>query len=604
MDQLKYWDKLLSKSNFFIDILHWLGWGIVKGLQALSNIMETLVDEMYRLLDFTTYIGVDKFFSDTDFKILLTILFVFALIVLAWTLIFNSKDSKPKVMQQLCIIVLVLTGLPTMFNFLNEITVEERAYIQGTSSTNISDEILTNAITDLKYIDSMGFENYSVEGSMVTGKNGKNGFSGNNIENIGYIDPTEKITDESDINNEDILLKKLTTTDNGTLTVAEIEGYKFLGIDMTDWYYRYHIDYLSIYIALLATIITYLLTAWKIGQIIYEIAFHKLMAVFMSVSDLTTGQRIKTVFKSLGSLYTVLLLLPILLRIFVFGQSYIMSKIPNTLIASFALLCLAFFIVQGPNIIERCLSVDAGVKSGFQTLFTGYMAARSALAIGRTVGRGTATVLGGAAGAMKGGVQNGIEGYRISRDRMNSGTDKGGIHTGNNSMDNNISNSTENIGAGKSTNNDAHGINNSEKEKNSSTETGTISELSSQQQEGGLVNEMPSGIENSEIYSNAPNTLLNQPDNNGQGISKGVQNSIDGQGISKGVQNSIDDKKKASSNDSDNLRRSHYQSNPNGIIGRTKRSYNNGEAIGGAIGNKIGRGIGKIGNKIDRGGKQ
>lgn len=584
MDQLKYWDKLLSKSNFIMDLLHLLGWAIVKGLQALTNVMETLVDEMYKLLDFTTYIGVDKFFSGSDYKILLTILFIFALIVLAWTLIFNSKESKPKVIQQLCIIVLVLTGLSTMFNFLNQITVEARAYIQGNSATNMSDEILTNAITDLKYIDSIGFDKYSVDGNIVTGENGKNGFSGGNIKNIGYIDPTEKITDESDINNEDILLKRLTTTDNGTLTIAEIKEYKFLGIDMTDWYYRYHIDYLSIYIALIATILTYVLTAWKIGQIIYEIAFHQLMAVFMSVSDLTTGQRIKTVFKSIGSLYTVLLLLPILLRIFVFGQSYIMSNISNSLISSFALLCLAFFIIQGPNIIEKCLGVDAGVKSGFQTLFTGYMAARSALAVGRTIGRGAASIVGGATGAMKGGVQKAVEGYKNSRDSMNI-ADNGGIHTGENSMDNNNSKPIENTDVGKFTNtNDESQINSSEKEKNSSTKTEDASGLYSQKQEDGSVNGLSGGIENSENHNNAP---LDQHDDNRQGISKGVQDSIN-------------DKNKSSSINDDNLRRPHYQPNPNGIVGRTKRSYNNGEAIGGAIGGTIGKGIGKIGNKIEK----
>lgn len=595
MEKLKYWDGVLTESNFFMDILHWLGWAIVKGLRTLANGAESLVDGMYELLDFTTYIGIDKFFSDSDFKILLTILFAFALIVLAWTLIFNSKENnKPKVIQQLCIVALVLTGLPTLFTFLNDITVASREYIQGGSETNISDEILANSITDLKYIDGVGFENYAVNGNTVTGGNGKNGFSGDNIGNIGYIKPDEKITDESEINNEDILLRCLTTADNGTLTVAEFEEHKFLGIDMTDWYYRYHIDYLSIYIALIATIITYLLTAWKIGQIIYEIAFHQLMAVFMSASDLTTGQRTKTVFKSIGSLYTVLILLPLLLRIFVIGQSYIMSRIDNAFISSFALLVLAFFIVQGPNIIEKCLGVDAGVKNGFQTLFAGYMAARSAFAVARGVGRTAASVAGGVAGATKGGIQSAVEGYRNSRNRMNNGADGGGIHSGENSMDNNKPNSMENMatdGVGKFTNNnESQGINSPEKEKNSSPAGAETTPDLSTQQESGSINDMPNGAGNSENNSSP----ISQPNNTEHGISEGVQKSID-------------DKKKSPSNTSENLQRRGFQPNPNGVIGRTKRSYNNGEAIGGAIGGAIGKGVGKIGNKIDkkdiRGGK-
>lgn len=595
MDKLKYWDGVLTESNFFMDILHWLGWAIVKGLQTLANGAESLVDGMYELLDFTTYIGIDKFFSDSDFKILLIVLFAFALIVLAWTLIFNNKENhKPKVIQQLCIFALIITGLPTMFTWLNDITEVTREYIQGDANTNLSDEILADSITDLKYIDDIGFDKYSVKGSTVTGNNGKNGFTGDKIGNIRYIKPDEKITDESDINNEDILLRQLTTTENGTLTVAEFEEHKFLGIDMTYWYYRYHIDYSSIYLSFLAIIVTYLLTAWKIGQIIYEIAFHQLMAVFMTASDLTTGQRTKTVFKSIGSLYTVLILLPLLLRIFTVGQSYIMSTLENSFIAAFAVVALAFSIVQGPCIIEKCLGVDAGVKNGFQTLFAGYMAARTAFAVARGVGRTAASVAGGVAGATKGGIQSAVEGYRNSRNRMNNGADGGGIHSGENSMDNNKPNSMENTatdGVGKFTNNnESQGINSPEKEKSSSPAGAETTPDLFTQQESGSINDMPNGAGNSENNSSP----ISQPNNTEHGISEGVQKSID-------------DKKKSPSNTSENLQRRGFQPNPNGIIGRTKRSYNNGEAIGGAIGGKIGQGIGKIGNKIDkkdiRGGK-
>lgn len=599
MDKIKYWDGILTESNFFMDILHWLGWALVKGLQTLADGVESLVDGMYELLDFTTYIGIDKFFSDDDFKILLIALFAFALIVLAWTLIFNNKENhKPKVIQQLCIFALIITGLPTMFTWLNDITEVTREYIQGDANTNLSDEILADSITDLKYIDDIGFDKYSVKGSTVTGDNGKNGFTGDKIGNIRYIKPDEKITDESDINNEDILLRQLTTTENGTLTVAEFEEHKFLGIDMTDWYYRYHIDYLSIYLSFLAIIVTYLLTAWKIGQIIYEIAFHQLMAVFMTASDLTTGQRTKTVFKSIGSLYTVLMLLPLLLRIFTVGQSYIMSTLENSFIAAFAVVALAFFIVQGPCIIEKCLGVDAGVKNGFQTLFAGYMAARSAFAVASGVSRTASSMIGGAAGAVKGGIEKGIEGYRNSRNTiMSNNAEGGGIHTGNNSMNNPTS--TGEQGVGKFTNNETNGLNDAEKEKISSpADIEKSSELSSPQENGSISdnNSINDNISNgSETLGNNENnvTPLSQTDNKG--------------GISDGVQKSIENKKNSSLSSSDNLSQRRFQPNPNGIVGRTKRSYENGKTLGGAIGGTIGKGTGKIANKIGkkdiRGGK-
>lgn len=68
MDALEYWERLLSESDIFIDIFRLIGWLFVKGLKAVTDLTETLVNEVYGLLDFTTYAGVDKFLIPMNSK--------------------------------------------------------------------------------------------------------------------------------------------------------------------------------------------------------------------------------------------------------------------------------------------------------------------------------------------------------------------------------------------------------------------------------------------------------------------------------------------------------------------------------------------------------
>ena len=196
MDKLRYWSALLHESNFFTDILHWIGWALVKGLQTVTDLVENLVDTMYGLLDFTSYASIDKFFNHNALKILLTVLLIFAILVLAWNFLFNNKENKPKIIQQLCTIVIVVCAMPLIFSFLNTITIQARNYISGGATTNISNQIIAEGIVDLKYIDSQGFDNYNVNGNAVIGKKEqqKNGFLGGKESNVAYVDQAIQCT--------------------------------------------------------------------------------------------------------------------------------------------------------------------------------------------------------------------------------------------------------------------------------------------------------------------------------------------------------------------------------------------------------------------------
>lgn len=581
MEQLQYWRRLLNESGFFSDIFRSIGWVLVKGLQIVTDLAEDLVDDVYSLLDFTSYAGVDKFFSQNELKILLTVLLSFAIMVLAWNLIFNIKEHKSKVLQQLAIMVIVVCGMPLIFSTLNQLTNDVRGFVQGGANQNVSNQIIAEGIVDLKYIDSQGFSNYTVDENIVTGNNGqsKNGFLGGNQGNVSYIDPNEKITEDSDINTPDILLKRIGTTETGNLVVEEIKTDKILGIDITNWYYRYYVDFLSIFLCLIASIIAYFFTAWKVAKIIFELAFHHLLAVFISASDLTTGQRIKTVFKSLGSIYVVLMLLPFLLKMYILGQTYVNANVSNGFVKGFVLIAMAFAVIDGPNIIERVLGIDAGIKSGFQTLATAFMLTKGATSVAKGAGKAVGTLGGAVAGAGAGSIKEGIESFRNQRNESK----EGGIHDKMNNQ------SDQNSTMNESKNQRTDGV-----ETQTEASQNKLSNDSGEVQNNGQDPNGGNGISAQMAAENQRNTLS---DENASISSNAEEKTGDSSaGISDGVKKNMDKKGKTSPLDDSPKRR--YQPNPHGIIGTTARSYNNGRIIGGAIGRGAGKIAGKMSNRV------
>ena len=72
-------------------------------------------------------------------------------------------------------------------------------------------------------------------------------------------------------------------------------------------------------------------------------------------------------------------------------------------------LALALFVIDGPNLVERILGIDAGLKSSWGTLMAGYGVAKGALNSGKLLagvvpklGNGLALGMAGASGAMSG----------------------------------------------------------------------------------------------------------------------------------------------------------------------------------------------------------
>lgn len=614
LDVLRKWQDVFSQSTFLLtDILHQLGWWIALGLKFLCDAAQSLVDSMYSLLDFTQYGDLTKIFTTTEVRLLLGILFAFALIVLGITLIFQKDKERPKVLQNLLIAVMIITALPSLMTMLNDLTLDAKDAILG-SETKMSDQLIADNVVDLLYIDSQGFENYDIVDGHITG-GAVNGFA-SNPDSVEYIDVCEKVTDDmkNDLNSPDYFFNVIETNKDGTQVVQEIKADKFFGLDFTGWYYRYNVDYLVIYISLLATTIAFFFVAFKVAKLIFDLAVHGVLATIFAASDLTNGQRTKQVLQSIGSIYVVLVLAVLMIKFYYLGSAYISSTISNGLVKAIALVFFAFAVIDGPNIIEKVLGIDVGLRSGFQTMATMFMATSAVKSvfggIGRMAGWG-AGVAAGAAGGIKDGIQNfkNEKGSSSALKNESSSNSQSSDNKQNNSQNTSPTNNlygdnkpddTNNNPTSQSTENAANGQNDETDKSN----------LNAQQDEAAA---MPTGTDQPDAAKPTDNLQAdnidagNTPppaDNLGADNLNGNTPIDDKSNLNAGRDSlndsSIQETANSGMNIPDNFqgtinidnstnRMQSMPANPNSVIGTIQRAYHTTRGIGGTIGKKAGQ---------------
>ena len=406
---------------------------------------------------------------------------------------------------------------------------------------------------------------------------------------------------KNDLNSPDYFFNVIETNKDGTQVVKEIKADKFFGLDFTGWYYRYHVDYLVIYISLLATTVAFFFVAFKVAKLIFDLAVHGVLATIFAASDLTSGQRTKQVLQSMGSIYVVLVLAVLMIKFYYLGSAYISSTISNGLVKAFALIFFAFAVIDGPNVIEKVLGIDVGLRSGFQTMATMFMATSAVKSVVGGIGRMGGAAFGAAAGAM-GGIKDGVQNFNneknsaLKNESMNRSESKNKSDT---KQDNSPTNNLygDNKPDDKTDPTKSNNIDSGQREDNSkanlSADTADMADkpnsaipedqrdikpidnLQADHHDGSPADTI--NADNSKVDSidekanlNAGNDILhNAAKQNGVNIPDNFQGTIN-------IDNSTN----------------HTQSmpaNPNGIVGSTQRAYHTTRGIGGAIGKKAGQ---------------
>ena len=394
---------LLSNNTVIKSALRTMGWLITRFLCWVGSIAGVLYDSTFGLIDATRYSKINNLIN--EFKPVLLALIVLGFAYLGISMIMDPS-KKPPLLRNIVMAMLAVTVSLSAFSTLNTMAFGFKDYMIGDVGKNPSPayEYVNNNIYDLVLIDkrNKGAIN-NLNFAEGTGFNKKSGLTGANIkdeksllmidinETLNFKDPGEgKDLYEWSDTLDGYLNRKLIVLENGKAgTRALFDGVLTTTIG-NEFYYRYTVNYLACWMQLIAYTFMLIALSYKSVRIMYELVVARILA-YLHAADVASGERLKQILLFIRDTYIVLGISVLSVKLYGVLVAYAGEMIDDTsltgigraLLTGFINLFIAFCVIDGPNIAERILGMDAGLGRSMARTMGAFAAARG---IGRSVG--------------------------------------------------------------------------------------------------------------------------------------------------------------------------------------------------------------------------
>ena len=386
---------VLELGNVFESCIRWLGWGLVTLLAKLVNGIESTSNRVYTINGFFDSAEVNQLVD--KYEPLVWIILAISIGILGFRIIFNRQQNRNELPSNILFSILVVVLLSTFMTKMNDITKIAIGSINNTNQS-ITDTLVKESLYDIYYLDDNDF---NLEGE-------KNNISADSIYNI---DINEAI-DASEVKDSDLFKKKIIFKENGDKKLVKLEKGWF---SIDEMYYRYNIDFISVIISLGAIGVAFICIMLKVIRLLFELAFNKFFITLLAFADISDGKRLKEMVKHIISIFIVIFITAVLTNMYMLYNSWITRSLVANGLGNNGILKIVFIVggaiavIDGPNLVERILGIDAGLKSAWGTLMAGYGLAKGALNSGKLLsggisklGNGLALGMAGASGAMSG----------------------------------------------------------------------------------------------------------------------------------------------------------------------------------------------------------
>ena len=364
--------EILSNNDFFEIaspfgwLLRDLGWRVIKILSNLANGLEGVVNEIYSLNGFFRSQEVDNLIN--QLMPLIWVILAVSIAFLGLKIILDRDFKVNDVIKNLVLTVAVVMLLPMGMTHLEKITTEASKGLKYDYNFS-SEKVIKDNFCDLYYLDEVGFNSAT-----------KNNIPASKITS-DLISINEEV-DSKETENKDLFKSKLVTDSSGNYEKRDLKK-TFFGL-FSEKYYRYDFKFWTIFITIGCIVITLLCTCFKVARIIFELGFVKLFGILYSFADISNGQKIKEVIRCIVSNFVVLFCISILLKMYVLFSTWT-SNNSQDLTKFILLIASSIAVIDGPNIIERILGIDSGVKSGWSMIAGGYAGAKAGIETGKGI---------------------------------------------------------------------------------------------------------------------------------------------------------------------------------------------------------------------------
>ncbi|MFL0365708.1 pLS20_p028 family conjugation system transmembrane protein [Pseudobacillus sp. 179-B 2D1 NHS] len=410
IDLYKKLDHILHISDGWLwqDALRNVGGGLVFLLSWLNTFIENIVDKVITLNNFYASEPVQNFMNTA--RPIIWGLFLLALIVLGFQFMLNKIDKRNEIFLNVILAASMVVLIPDLMTnmgkltnaSINQINPKEESLSAGIVKSNVAD-VLYYAQNDFRFSKSN-----SGEGGLpprpadrsnpevgTTDFTYANRLSEKSLPYISFSEKLDLKEDDGWINKEDwvkdldddtkkVLQKKLAATGNGDqFVVRDLRDNQVIGTNLgQESYYRYHVNWGVLTFSLAVTAFAMLITVVKIGRSIFDLAFHQIYGMFVAVTDLTGGQRTKKVLVEIMNTFAIIFIMMMLLKIFIMFATWSNGLKADIGGIGVLLLLIAgtWALIDAPDIVQRMLGIDAGLRNGSQALMGAYAGAKTASA--------------------------------------------------------------------------------------------------------------------------------------------------------------------------------------------------------------------------------
>lgn len=365
---------ILTITGIVNHCVRYLAWGAIEILANIDNGIEGAINKIYTLNSFFQSNEINNLID--RYKPIMWAIFSISILILGYKLILNKKRDRQSIPTNILFSLIVVMALPVMMVQMSKITdmVVKDSKAEYTSSANL---LVKDSLYDLYALDRNDFD-FSK----------KNNIPDSNIFSI-YINDNFEVNNET--KHKNIFEKKIETLPNGDADEVNLEKN---WIAMDEDYYRYNIDFIPVIISLFTTGITLLCVGFKVAKLIYELAFKKIFAIIFAFADIEDdNKRLKAILKDILSSFLIIMLTAILLKLYVLFNAWLSTVVsstdigigftPGVLAKLIFQISVSFAVVDAPNLVERILGIDAGLKSGFNTMMGAYAATKAMMGAGK-----------------------------------------------------------------------------------------------------------------------------------------------------------------------------------------------------------------------------
>ena len=401
---LQSFDGFLIEDSLLLSGVRWFGWCIIKGLTSLVNTLEGAIRKVISLTDFFDSPEITKLIS--DFKPAIFGFLALSLACVGLFIFFSKKFDRKAVPTNILLATMAILLLPVGMSKLNQLTQAGINVVYG-EFKSMANETIKNNIIDVYKFDENNFTSKDVSPKNYISK-----------EMITSIDINESI-DKSQTKNEKVFENKVVPKKGGGYELKRIDG--MFKID--NYYYRWKCNFWIIIISLLATAGTLGLSILKIGRLIFELAFNKVFGIFMAYLDVASGQRLKKIVQRILTLFAVMFCMALMLKIYLIFTTWISSKNLGVL-EVIMMIVVSFAVIDGPNIVEEILGVDAGLSSAWKMIAGLYAGSKMGSELAKGAGKaasGLAKFMSGAGEKVAIGMAGGVGFATGSREGLKNG---------------------------------------------------------------------------------------------------------------------------------------------------------------------------------------